>query len=90
MFSDMRNVTGMLDLENTNRQRPEALLAVLQARGLIPDLQGVTVYVVGANGGGRDVHDWQSVRQFWAAFFGRARAEVAGYSAFGNPPVLPQ
>ncbi|MGO9010631.1 MAG: vWA domain-containing protein [Bryobacteraceae bacterium] len=90
IFSDMRNATRALNLEARHPGTADSILAALKAQRRTADLTGVTVYVVGANGGGRDIGDWQAVKEFWIAYFGRAGARCGGYSTLITVPTLAQ
>jgi hypothetical protein len=64
------------------------MMKMLAQRAGIADLTGVTVYVLGANGGGKNIRDWQTIKGFWIAYFGRAGARCAGYSTLITLPAL--
>ncbi len=86
LYSDMRNHTRVLDLERPKKLDVEAALRAVD--GKIADLAGVTVYVVGANGGGSDLRAWQLVKRFWMEYFTRAGADCAGYSMLTSVPAI--
>ncbi len=88
VYSDMRNATPMLNLEAAHLDSPDTMLTTLTRRAAIADLMGVTVYVVGANGGGKDLRDWQTIKDFWMAYFRKAGAQCAGYSTLITLPAL--
>lgn len=54
----------------TNQQ----ILSELDAKGLIPDLSGVCVYVSGASAGSAELA--RNIGQFWQVYFQRARADM--------------
>jgi hypothetical protein len=90
MFSDMRQSTRELDLE-----RP-ATIAIVQAlriadqQRLVADLQGVDVYVLGVDASGKAIGYWDSLRDFWAAYFKKAGAVLKVYSILRDSPDLAQ
>jgi hypothetical protein len=88
ILSDMRNSTATLNLEAPLAKPTVAVVKGLLDQGNVADLRGVTVYVVGANGGGRDVGEWQQVKDFWLAYFERAHAQCGGYAILSVPPTL--
>lgn len=88
LYSDMRHVTIGLDLESPAIVRGDALLAVVGRRGLLADLSGVVVYVLGADAAGKRVTQWESLKQFWTAYFKKAGATLSGYSILCEPLKL--
>ena len=88
IFSEMRNAAAILNLETPHLESPDAMLRMLKRRTGIADLTGVTVYVIGANGGGKDIRDWQTIKRFWIACFRKAGARCAGYSTLIPLPTL--
>jgi hypothetical protein len=90
IFSDMRNATPTLNLETPHLEDVNSMLKKLERHAEIADLTGVTVYVVGANGGGKNIRDWQAIKEFWIAYFGRAGARCGGYSTLITLPTLAQ
>ncbi len=90
VFSDMRNATPTLNLEAPHLASVDSLLKTLERHAGVTDLAGVTVYVVGANGGKRDIRDWQTVKEFWIAYFEKAGARRGGWATFVTLPDLAQ
>lgn len=88
IFSDMRNATPTLNLEAPHLETVDSMLKKLERRAEIADLTGVTVYVVGANGGGKNIRDWQMIKEFWIGYFERAGARCSGYSTLITIPAL--
>jgi uncharacterized membrane protein len=88
IFSDMRNATRALNLEAPLQDPVPVVLSNLEAQGKIAALAGVTVSVAGANGGGEDLRNWQNARDFWLAYFERARARCGEYSMLATPRAL--
>lgn len=88
IFSDMRNATKALNLEMIPKGKGGA--RAVPAPGFLVALHGVTVYVVGANSGTRDIRDRDAVKQFWMRYFEQAGARCADYSAISVPLALGQ
>lgn len=86
VLSDMRQATGALDLER--QAVVEAPTAMRQVAGnkLMADLGGVTVYAEGVDGAGESVGYWQSLHDFWKAYFVQTGATLARYSALRGVP----
>ncbi len=78
IFSDMRHNTGSIDLE-TPASIKKGLIDQVQKKGL-PDLGGAEVYILGVHSFGKDPLYYQSLREFWLQYFGRADATVKVYS----------
>jgi hypothetical protein len=81
VLSDMKQATRALNLEREALvQTPAAMHQVAKNR-LLADLHGVEVYAEGVDGAGETVPYWQSLHDFWAAYFVQAGATLARYSA---------
>jgi hypothetical protein len=78
IFSDMRHNTAYLDLETPASIKKGLIDGVQKNR--IPDLGGVEVYVLGVHSFGKTPQYYQSLREFWWQYFGRANATVKVYS----------
>jgi hypothetical protein len=87
-YSDMRHATPGLDLESPAIIRADEVLTAVQRHGLLADLSGVAVYVLGADAAGKRVGQWESLKQFWAAYFKKAGANLLSYSILCEPPKL--
>jgi hypothetical protein len=88
LFSDMRHVTRELNLEAPGILHVDALMAVARARSLIANLNGVTVYVLGANAREKQsMGEWNALKQFWSAYFAKAGANLPEYSVGSEPPT---
>jgi hypothetical protein len=78
IFSDMRQSTPELDME------PQSIVpsffSVSKKCGPIPALGGVRIVVLGADGAGKSVAYWQSLRSFWAEYFHGTGAVLKDYS----------
>ena len=53
---------------------------------LLADLHGVDVFAEGVDAAGESVQYWQSLQDFWTAYFGRAGATLTSYSALREVP----
>jgi hypothetical protein len=84
IFSDMRQDAPDLDFESL-RLAP-AFSAIAHRCQPFPVLQGVHVDVLGADGAGRSMAYWQSLRNFWADYFRSAGATLSHYSALRELP----
>jgi hypothetical protein len=84
IFSDMRESTPDLDLEPL----PTVPLteSLVKAKGELLDLDGVEVFVLGADGAGKSTFYWQSLQAFWREYLSRAGAAVREYSVLRNMP----
>ena len=88
VLSDMRQATRALNLEHPSVvQTPAAMHQVANDR-LLADLHGVEVYAEGVDGAGESVGYWQSLHDFWTAYFAQAGATVARYSALRGVPAF--
>jgi hypothetical protein len=78
IFSDMRESAPCLDLERAK------LVPVFQAIpnkcGEMSPLRNVQVYVAGADGAGKSMAYWQSLRNFWIGYFHRSGAILEGFT----------
>ena len=88
IYSDMRHVNSELDLETPDVIHVNAIMATVERRKLLANLTGVSVYVLGADAGGRRPAQWEALKQFWTAYFGKAGANLMCYSVLGEPPQL--
>ncbi len=81
ILSDMRNSTPALDIENVPEIEREKSLSQLGEKGLIPNLTGVNVAILGVHTTGRAISPiyYQSLENFWRGFFEKAHAEVVTY-----------
>jgi hypothetical protein len=82
----MRQATRALNLERQSMvQTPPAMHQVANNR-LLADLRGVDVYAEGVDGAGESVGYWQSLHDFWTAYFSQSGATIARYSALRGVP----
>ena len=57
---------------------------------LLPYLRAVEVHVLGVDGAGKDIAYWQASRDFWAAYFKKAGANLKTYTVLRELPGLTQ
>jgi hypothetical protein len=85
LFSDMKNDTRELDLENS-----VALASALKRMSALvenpPNLHGVVVFVLGVDGAGSTTGNWRKVQQFWKGYFARSGATLEGFSVLRGMP----
>jgi hypothetical protein len=87
IFSDMRQESRTLDLERPALV-PASTLGRVEKGKMIADLKGVAVYVLGVDGAGKHLAHWQSLRDFWTAYFQKSGATLKAYSLLRDPPKL--
>src|SRR5207245_956402 len=80
IFSDMRQDTPVLDLEHPKVVSASLAMSKAARERLLPDLHGVEVYVLGVDGAGKDIAYWQTLRDFWTAYFKKTGADLRSYS----------
>jgi hypothetical protein len=80
VYSDMRNTTDGVNFETARNIDAQTTLTEFKQRGLLPDLQGVEVKVLGADASGLNKSQWNRVKQFWEAYLIAAGANIAEYS----------
>jgi hypothetical protein len=88
VFSDMRSDTPALDPEHARMVSTSFAMKKAEKERLLPDLHGVEVYALGVDGAGKDMKYWQTLRDFWAAYFKRTGADLKSYSVLRDPPDL--
>jgi hypothetical protein len=88
IHSDMRQSAAPLDIERAEVIPVAASLATVDRRHLFADLSGVDVFVYGVHAVGKDVAYWQSLRDFWAAYFERCHAHLRAFSMTREVPNL--
>ena len=79
VLSDMRQFGRGYNFERPIVAPAKALEAT-QGQGLIPRLDGVEVWVLGAHTVGIDERHWDGLRVFWAEYFRRAGATLNAFS----------
>ena len=88
VFSDMQNDTPALDLEHARIVSTAFAMQKAGKERLLPDLHGVEVYALGVDGAGKDMRYWQTLRDFWTAYFKRTNAILKTFSVLRDPPDL--
>lgn len=86
IFSDMRHETRSLNLARLLVIPVQPTLGKVERGGLVADLNGIEVYVLGVDAAGKSVGYWNSLRDFWQAYFGKAGAKVRAYSMLREVP----
>jgi hypothetical protein len=86
IFSDMRQDTPELNLDQLTIVDVIGAMTALERGGLVPDLKGVEVYALGVDAAGKSPAYWQSLRTFWAKYFSKAGATLRCYSMFRELP----
>ncbi|PYU64741.1 MAG: hypothetical protein DMG49_25820, partial [Acidobacteria bacterium] len=90
IFSDMRQDTLTLDLEHPKVVSASLAMGKAERERLLPDLHGVEVYVLGVDGAGKDIAYWQTLRDFWTAYFKKTGADLKTYTVLRELPSLSQ
>jgi hypothetical protein len=78
VFSDMRESAPCLDLERANLV--PGFQKIVNNCGEMPGLRNVEVYVAGADGAGKSMAYWQSLRTFWTDYLRNAGAILEGFT----------
>lgn len=81
IFSDMMNETPALPMPALLPGGADKLLEQARANGLVVPLKGYRIHVAGASTRGLSPQAWSTVKEFWAAYFRTAGAELVSYSA---------
>ncbi len=90
LFSDMRQSTPELDFERTKTIPHVQVLTTVTKRGMLAHLQGVEVHALGVDGAGKSFDYWNSLHDFWEAYFQKAGANLKRYSALRYSSDLDQ
>jgi cell division protein FtsB len=88
ILSDMRHETRSLNLAKFSVVPVQPTLDRAAQASLIGDLKGIQVYVLGVDAAGKSVGYWDSLRDFWLAYFEKAGAKVRAYSMLRDLPQL--
>ncbi len=86
LFSDMRQSTSDTDFERLKTISRQTL-ATVERQELIARLQNVDLYVLGVDGTGKSLAYWNSLRDFWEAYFHKAGANLKKYSTLRDASV---
>jgi hypothetical protein len=79
LLSDMLQFTKDVTPEKIALEG-DTVLKSLKAEGLIPDMTGIEVYVMGASTAGVDPKTWRGVKGFWVRYFEKTGACLKTYS----------
>jgi hypothetical protein len=88
IHSDMRQSAPPLDIEHVRAVPVAASLATVDRQRLFADLSGVEVFIYGVHAVGKDIAYWQSLRDFWVAYFERCHATVRAFSMMRDSPNI--
>ena len=88
IHSDMRQSAPPLDIERPQIVPLTTALATVDRHHLLADLSGVQVFIYGVHAVGKDIAYWQSLRDFWTAYFDRCHATLRGFSMMRDTPNL--
>ncbi len=88
LYSDMRQSAPPLDIERVRVVPVRAALRTVDREHLFAELAGVEVFIYGVHAVGKDIAYWQSLREFWAAYFERCHANVRAFSLMREMPNL--
>ena len=86
IFSDMRHETRGINFARLSLVPVQPTLDKVRRDGLLADLNGIDVYVLGVDAAGKSVGYWNSLRDFWLAYFGKAGARLRAYSMLRDVP----
>ncbi|HYR88534.1 MAG TPA: hypothetical protein VE422_30925 [Terriglobia bacterium] len=86
ILSDMRNSTEPVNLEAQRRIQVGKTLADLARLKMLIPLQGVQVFVIGADANGKSTTYWDSLRDFWTEYFQRTGANLHTFAATREVP----
>lgn len=78
IISDMLEFSGSFTPHKI-ASKGGSILEELKVQGLIPDMKGIDVYVLGASTAGLNPIVWAKVRCFWSRFFKEAGANLKCY-----------
>ena len=81
IFSDMRQCGEGINFEKAPTIKVDYWMKRLRDLALIPSLDGVSVWCLGVHTALKDAAYWRSLRDFWAAFFREAKANLITFSA---------
>ncbi|RLI68592.1 hypothetical protein DRO91_08830 [Candidatus Heimdallarchaeota archaeon] len=79
IISDMKQFKNNINPQ-TLAENGDRILQKLKSEGLIPDLSGVDVYVMGASTAGLDARTWLGIKRFWTNYFKAANANLKCYT----------
>jgi hypothetical protein len=79
VFSDMRHVGQGYNFEIA-KGLAKARMDELDSQGLLPKLQGVKVWILGAHTNGLSPAHWMKLKDFWSEYLQRSGAELVTFS----------
>lgn len=87
ILSDMMNETAEFNMPALVPLGPEKMLEESKGKHLLVPLTGYRIHVLGATPSGMSPPVWNSIKEFWTAYFAAAGAELVTYSveASANP-----
>lgn len=88
ILSDMRHETRTLNFAKMAIVPTDATVQKVEREHLVASLKGVEVYALGVDASGKSVGYWNSLRDFWLSYFGKAGAKVRAYSMLRDLPQL--
>ncbi len=86
ILSDMRQFAKEIS-EDMIAQSGEKIIAKLKAEGLIPDMKGIDIYVMGASTAGMSIEKWKKLERFWTSFFSQTGASLKCYDIGRQLPI---
>lgn len=90
ILSDMRHEERGLNFARPSTVDTKALIQRVEREGLLAALPKVDVYVLGVHAAGKRVSYWNSLREFWQAYFTQAGATLRRYSMLRDLPDFSQ
>jgi len=84
IFSDMRESTPGLDFERMNLV--PAYTALASKCGGLPALRGTYLFVAGADGAGKSIEYWESLRRFWREYVQATGAALQTFTVLRDSP----
>ena len=79
VLSDMRHVGRGFNFERVMGD-PLLVMENVRRQELVPRLEGVKVWVLGAHTVGIDERQWDRLKRFWTEYLGRAGAELRTFT----------
>jgi hypothetical protein len=85
IFSDMRQQTRELDLESLSTVPSFDRIERTRTKIGVAHLAGVHIHVLGADGAGRSILYWQTLRDLWTEYFRAGGASLETYTVLRDP-----
>ncbi len=86
LFSDMLQSNRIIDMEGLRRMPRDGWAEAAAANGMLPDLRGLCVVVVGAR---VDTESAQRVKKFWVDYFKATGATLSDENYMHRPVTVP-